>query len=55
MVQSDEFKGIIKTGRTRTQDATLLTLGQEFSGYAMQVGIVPGSSIYSCLIDYRAL
>ena len=28
---------IIKIGRTHTQDATPLTLGQEFSGYAMQV------------------
>jgi len=29
---------IIKIGRTHTQDATPLTLGQEFSGYATQVG-----------------
>jgi fumarate hydratase class II len=37
-----EFAGIIKNGRTHTQDATPLTLGQEFSGYATQVrsGIV---------------
>jgi fumarate hydratase class II len=28
---------IIKIGRTHTQDATPITLGQEFSGYAMQV------------------
>ncbi len=37
-----EFSGIIKIGRTHTQDATPLTLGQEFSGYAAQVksGIV---------------
>jgi fumarate hydratase class II len=32
-----EFKDIIKIGRTHTQDATPLTLGQEFSGYAQQV------------------
>jgi fumarate hydratase class II len=31
------FKDIIKIGRTHTQDATPLTLGQEFSGYAAQV------------------
>ena len=31
------FKDIIKIGRTHTQDATPLTLGQEFSGYAHQV------------------
>lgn len=32
-----EFREIIKIGRTHTQDATPLTLGQEFSGYAHQV------------------
>lgn len=31
-----EFEGIIKIGRTHTQDATPLTLAQEFSGYAKQ-------------------
>jgi fumarate hydratase class II len=31
------FKDIIKIGRTHTQDATPLTLGQEFGGYAYQV------------------
>lgn len=35
--KSEEFKDIIKIGRTHTQDATPLTLGQEFSGYAHQV------------------
>ena len=33
----EAWKGIIKIGRTHTQDATPLTLGQEFSGYATQV------------------
>jgi fumarate hydratase class II len=33
----EEFSEIIKIGRTHTQDATPLTLGQEFSGYATQV------------------
>jgi len=31
------FAGVVKIGRTHTQDATPLTLGQEFSGYAAQV------------------
>ncbi len=31
------WSGIIKIGRTHTQDATPITLGQEFSGYAAQV------------------
>ena len=35
----DAFDGIIKIGRTHTQDATPLTLGQEFSGYAHQVAM----------------
>ena len=37
LAKQDEFKAIIKIGRTHTQDATPLTLGQEFSGYATQV------------------
>ncbi len=35
--KQDEFKGIIKIGRTHLQDATPLTLGQEFSGYVAQM------------------
>ncbi len=35
--KTEEFKDIIKIGRTHTQDATPLTLGQEFSGYAQQI------------------
>jgi len=35
--KSEEFARIVKIGRTHTQDATPLTLGQEFSGYAEQV------------------
>ncbi len=36
-VKTDAFAHIIKVGRTHTQDATPLTLGQEFSGYSAQV------------------
>lgn len=35
--KSSEFKDIVKIGRTHLQDATPLTLGQEFSGYAAQL------------------
>ncbi len=35
--KAQAWKGIIKIGRTHTQDATPLTLGQEFSGYTQQV------------------
>ncbi|MDH3738527.1 MAG: class II fumarate hydratase, partial [Alphaproteobacteria bacterium] len=39
-----EFEHVIKIGRTHTQDATPLTLGQEFSGYAAQVqGVIDGA------------
>ena len=35
--KADEFKGIVKSGRTHLMDATPVTLGQEFGGYAAQV------------------
>ena len=36
-IKAKAFQSIIKIGRTHTQDATPLTLGQEFSGYAKQI------------------
>jgi fumarate hydratase class II len=36
-VKANEFKDVIKIGRTHTQDATPLTLGQEFGGYVAQL------------------
>ena len=46
--KSNEFKDIIKIGRTHMMDATPLTLGQEFSGYHSQIehGI---KSLKNCL------
>ncbi len=35
--KTEQFKSIIKVGRTHMQDATPVTLGQEFSGYATQI------------------
>lgn len=35
--KSEDFKSIVKTGRTHFMDATPLTLGQEFSGYVQQI------------------
>ena len=54
VAKSEEFKDIIKIGRTHTQDATPLTLGLEFSGYAHQVakGI---QRVESCLPDIYEL
>ncbi|WP_159991022.1 class II fumarate hydratase [Pelistega ratti] len=35
--KAEQFKDIVKIGRTHLQDATPLTLGQEFSGYVSQL------------------
>ena len=35
--KADEFKTVIKAGRTHLQDATPVTLGQEFEGYRAQI------------------
>jgi fumarate hydratase class II len=35
--REEDFANVVKTGRTHLQDATPITLGQEFSGYATQV------------------
>ncbi len=36
-MKSEEFKDVVKIGRTHLQDAVPITLGQEFSGYASQI------------------
>ncbi|EOA14380.1 hypothetical protein CARUB_v10027566mg [Capsella rubella] len=48
--KSLEFKDIVKIGRTHTQDATPLTLGQEFGGYATQVKY--GLHRVACTLPY---
>ena len=40
--KAEAFKDIVKIGRTHLQDATPVTLGQEFSGYAMQIQLAIG-------------
>lgn len=35
--KAEEFKGYVKSGRTHLMDATPVTLGQEFGGYAAQI------------------
>jgi len=37
LAKSNEFKDVVKIGRTHLMDATPLTLGQEFSGYVSQL------------------
>jgi fumarate hydratase class II len=37
--KAEQFAGIVKIGRTHLQDATPLTLGQEFSGYVAQLDL----------------
>ena len=48
-----EFLNIIKIGRTHLMDATPITLGQEFSGYARQIeiGIERAKKSYECLLE----
>nr|QLG20403.1 fumarate hydratase class II [uncultured bacterium] len=41
--KSAAFEAIIKLGRTHLQDATPLTLGQEFSGYGAQLALCEGA------------
>jgi fumarate hydratase class II len=41
--KSQQFEAIVKIGRTHLQDATPLTLGQEFSGYVAQLGHALGA------------
>ena len=52
--KSNEFKSIIKLGRTHLQDATPLSLGQEFSGYvsALDHGI---KRLHTALEDFKEL
>lgn len=51
--KSKEFADIIKIGRTHLQDATPLTLGQEFSGYTKQIenGIRRAKSVLPALYE----
>src|SRR3954462_13282914 len=37
--KAEEFKDIVKTGRTHLMDAVPVTLGQEFNGYAAQIAL----------------
>ena len=48
-----EFAGVLKLGRTHLMDATPLTLGQEFSGYAAQVrkGVVRAEKAIVALVE----
>jgi len=52
--KSQQFEHIVKIGRTHLQDAVPLTLGQEFGGYARQVGSA-GERIRAALIGIYEL
>ena len=52
--KADRFAAIVKIGRTHTQDATPLTLGQEFSGYVAALELA-GKRIVDSLHDVYAL
>jgi fumarate hydratase class II len=49
----EKFRGIVKIGRTHLQDATPLTLGQEFSGYSRQVELGIGRAKMSLKNLYK--
>jgi fumarate hydratase class II len=53
-VKVTEFKDIVKIGRTHLQDATPLTLGQEFSAYAKQLELAIGRA-EGCLKNLYSL
>ena len=40
--KANEFRDVIKIGRTHLEDAVPMRLGQEFSGYAQQVNYAAG-------------
>ena len=48
--KAEEYRHIVKIGRTHLQDATPLTLGQEFSGWARM--IQRNEEMTGCGIDY---
>lgn len=48
--KAEEFKEIVKTGRTHLMDATPLTLGQEFSAYVSQLD--HGLKAIKCTLDH---
>ncbi len=52
--KAEAFDGIVKIGRTHLQDATPLTLGQEFSGYGAQLDLA-GAAISAAEPALRAL
>jgi fumarate hydratase class II len=52
--KTEAFAGIVKIGRTHLQDATPLTLGQEFSGYVAQLDIA-GAAITAAGPSVREL
>jgi fumarate hydratase class II len=53
-IKSDAFDGIVKIGRTHLQDATPLSLGQEFSAYVAQLDLAE-SAIFNALVPLYEL
>ena len=45
--KTDELKAVVKVGRTHLQDATPVTLGQEFGGYEAQLGLCQSALIHA--------
>ncbi|MBP6676036.1 MAG: class II fumarate hydratase [Vitreoscilla sp.] len=53
-VQAQAWAGVLKTGRTHLQDATPVTLGQEFGGYVAQLDLC-WASLQQALVGVQAL
>lgn len=49
LAKSEQFEGVLKTGRTHLQDATPISLGQEFLGYAGQIERAIERTEHACL------
>ena len=51
--KAEAFAGVVKVGRTHLQDATPITLGQEFSGYQAQLALCEGTLLHALKAVHR--
>ena len=51
--RAEDFQSVVKVGRTHLQDATPITLGQEFSGYQAQLALCEGTLLHALRAVHR--